>query len=314
MALNHPPYALPLAPLLVEAEIPPHLQPDYAACHQIMRAASKNYSFAARLLPPRSVPHVAALYAVMRIGDDRVDVTSGRFPSPLAAIEDWRDSYWRAFDTGDSHEPVLRAYVHTARQFHIAPDLLNSYFRAMIDDLTITRFPTFADLMHYMEGSAIPVGRAMTHILGTRTAHIADAYPAADALSIAMQLSNFWRDIGEDLQRGRVYIPGEDLQRFGLSEQDIAAGVRDTRMIRLLEFQFARTEVYYAQARAGVSLLASGRVGVMSALELYRAILPSIRRNEYDVYCRRAGTSKLRKIGLVGRAWWHTRSDGYRAG
>lgn len=279
------------------------LAADYQYCHAIMSAASKNYSFASRMLPPSKVHHVAALYAVLRVGDDRVDVQHTGFDSARAAIEDWQSSYWRAFETGDSPHPVLRAYLHTAQQCGIAPDLLTSYFRAMLDDLTICRYPTFADLLHYMDGSAIPVGRAMTHILGTTTPSVWVAYPAADALSIAMQLSNFWRDIGEDWARGRVYIPQEDLIRFGVSEDDLAAGRVSENLIALLEFEFARTEQYYQQARRGVAWLASGRIGVMSALEIYRAIMDGIRRNGYDVFTRRAGTSSLQKIGLVLRAY-----------
>ncbi|NDJ78021.1 MAG: phytoene/squalene synthase family protein [Chloroflexi bacterium] len=304
MALNEHSVALPV-PLPGLGQI--ELANDYAICQQIMQAASKNYSFASRVLPLDRAHHVTALYAVMRVGDDRVDVDHGAFESPLAAIEDWRDSYWRAFETGDSPYPVLRAYLHTADTFDIPPELLTSYFRAMIEDLTITRFPTFDDLLHYMDGSAITVGRVMTHILGTTTPRISDAYPAADALSIAMQLSNFWRDIGEDWERGRVYIPLEDLEHFGISEDDIAAQRITQPLIDVLEFEIARTERYYDQAREGVPLLASGRLAVQSALDLYHAILPAIRRNGYDVFTQRAGTSRMRKMALLARSWWATR-------
>lgn len=307
MALNHDPYT-PSAPIPgLTYPVSPDLAADYRHCHAIMRSASKNYSAASCFLPRDKVQHVAALYAVMRVGDDRVDVAHDGFSSPQAAIEDWRNSYWRAFETGDSPHPVLRAYLHTARQFNISPDLLAPYFRAMLEDLSITRFPTFADLMHYMEGSAIPVGRVMTHILGTTIHHIPDIYPSADALSIAMQLSNFWRDIGEDWRRGRIYIPQEDMERFGYTEADLAAGRINSRLIELLEFEFARTEQYYIQARQGIAHLASGRLGVISALAFYRAILPGIRRNGYDVFSRRAGASTARKLALLARSWWQVR-------
>ncbi len=306
MVLKEYPYAASV-PTLQGLELPHHLLSDYATCYRIMQAASKNYSAASRMLPTDKLPHVTALYALMRVGDDRVDMDHGGFTSPLAAIQDWRDSYWSAFETGRSEHPVLRAYLHTAHVFAIAPQLLQPYFRAMIEDLTITRFPTFHDLLHYMDGSAIPVGRVMTHILGARTPHITDAYPAADALAIAMQLSNFWRDIGEDWDRGRVYLPQEDLQSFGVTEDDLAARRIDQGFIDLIEFEIDRTETYYDQARGGVMLLKSGRWAVMSALEFYNAILPGIQRNNYDVFNRRAGTSKLRKIGLIARAWRQVR-------
>ena len=189
---------------------------DYAAGRRLMRAASKNYSFASNFLPPDRLRHVEALYALMRTGDDRVDVSHEGFASPLAAIDDWERTYWHAFETGTSPDPVMRAYLDTALKFGIPAETMSAYFRAMREDLTITRFPTFGDLLHYMDGSAVPVGRAMTYILGVREPYgLEDALPGADALSVAMQLSNFWRDIGEDWTRiGRVYIPQEDLARF----------------------------------------------------------------------------------------------------
>ena len=280
---------------------------DYAACRQIMRAASKNYSFASNFIPPEKLHHVEALYALMRVGDDRVDVSHDGFESPLAAIEDWERSYWRAFEIGDSPNPVMRAYLDTAVECGIPRDAMTAYFRAMKDDLTITRFPTFDDLMYYMEGSAIPVGRGMTYILGTRTPYnLDDALPGADSLSVAMQLSNFWRDIGQDFEDiGRVYLPQEDMARFGVTEDDLAARRINRNFVQLLEFEFERTEVYYDHAQHSVKMLAAGRWGIMSSLEIYRAILSGIRRNEYDVFTRRAHTSKLQKLSLVTRAGWH---------
>ena len=279
---------------------------DYAYCRQVMWAASKNYSFASRFLPADKLHHVEALYALMRVGDDRVDVSHRGFESPLVAIEDWERTYWRAFDSGDSLHPVMRAYLNTAVECGVPRETMTPYFRAMQDDLTITRFPTFDDLMYYMEGSAIPVGRAMTHILGTRVPYtIGDALAGADSLSVAMQLSNFWRDIGQDLEViGRIYLPQEDMERFQVTEGDFVARRITNHLVDLLEFEFERTERYYVTARDSVKMLAAGRWGVMSGLEIYRAILFSIRRNGYDVFSRRAGANDLRKLGLVAKAWW----------
>jgi phytoene synthase len=240
------------------------------------------------------------------VGDDRVDVSHDGFTSPLAAIEDWERAYRRAFEIGDSPNPVMRAYLNTAIECGIPKESMSAYFRAMKDDLTITRFPTFDDLMRYMDGSAIPVGRGMTYILGTRAPYrLNDALPGADSLSVAMQLSNFWRDIGQDFEIiGRVYLPQEDMERFNYSEDDLAARRVNRNLIELLEFEIKRTERYYAHARESVKMLAAGRWGIMSSLEIYRAILSSVRRNQYNVFARRARTSKWRKLGLVARAGW----------
>jgi phytoene synthase len=284
---------------------------DYAVCHQIMRRASKNYSFASNFLPLDRLHHVEALYALLRVGDDRVDVSHNGFKSPLAAIENWERSYWRALETGDSPHPVMRAYLNTALECGIPKETMSAYFRAMKDDLTITRFPTFDDLMTYMEGSAIPVGRGMTYILGVRVPYtLQDALPGADALSVAMQLSNFWRDIGQDYEFiGRIYLPQEDMARFNYTEDDLRARRINSNLIRLLEFEFERTQRYYTQARDSVKMLAAGNWGIMTSLEVYSAILTNIRRNRYDVFTRRAGASKLQKLGLLARAWWLNRSQ-----
>ncbi len=278
---------------------------DYAYCRDVMLGASKNYSFAARFLPAEKRPHVEALYALLRVGDDRVDVSHAGFDSPEEAIEDWERFYWQAFETGQSSHPVIRAYVNTALTFQIPSEVMATYFRAMREDLFVKRFPTFDDLLHYMDGSSIPVGRAMAHILGVRRPYtLEDALPRADSLAIAMQLSNFWRDIGQDWGLGRIYLPQEDMERFGVGEDDIAAGQISDDLIRLLEFEIERTEAYYQHARFGVWMLESGRWGVMNSLEIYRSILSGIRRNGYDVFKRRAGSSVLRKAGLVWKAMW----------
>lgn len=302
------------APLEVFAVTDPTLQQDYFYCRQVMRHASKNYSFASHFLPREKLHHVEALYAFLRIGDDRVDISHGDFASSLAAIEDWERLYWSACEHGNSPHPVMRAYLNTVRQCGIPAETMVPYFRAMKEDLTITRYPTFADLLHYMEGSAMAVGRAMACILGIKSPYCyTDVLPYADALSIAMQLSNFWRDIAYDWKIGRVYIPQEDMQRFGVSEAHLAAGQVTPGFVALMEFEFARTESYYQQARLGVPRLASGQWGVQSGLEIYRSILTVIGLRGYDVFSRRASPNELHKLGLVGRAWLSTRFPAWRS-
>ncbi len=278
---------------------------DYAECRQVMLRASKNYSFASRLLPRRILPHVEALYALMRVGDDRVDVSFQGFASPLAAIEDWEQQYWQAFDSCTSCHPVMRAYVDTALKFGIPPEVMTPYFRSMKADLTVTRFPTFSDLLYYMEGSALPVGRAMTYIVGVLPPHtVEDTLPYADSLSNGMQLSNFWRDVGQDFRIGRIYLPLEDMARFGVTEEDLANSRISQQFVELMEFQIARTDDYYRYALPGIKRLAAGRWGVVAALEVYQAIHESIRRNGYDVFTKRATTSKWQKMALAVRGQW----------
>jgi 15-cis-phytoene synthase len=272
---------------------------DYKECRRVMRAASKNYTFASLFLDKALRPHVEALYALVRVGDDRVDVTHAGFDCARSAIMDWQEAYWRAFETGDSPHPVLRAYLHTANIFNIPPETLSNYFRAMVEDLTVSRYATFNDLLYYIEGSANTVGRALCFIFGTRTTQVSDAFPAADSLAIAMQLSNFWRDVGEDWRRHRIYIPLEDMERFKVSESNLQQGNYKGAFTELMKFEIARTRGYYKQARSGIPLLRAGHWGVLNSLELYQAILDDIEKNQYDVFTKRAGAGLLRKINLV---------------
>lgn len=283
---------------------------DYEHCHQVMLAASKNYSFASNFLPKAKRRHVDALYAFLRIGDDRVDVSHAGYSSPLAAIGAWEEAYWQAIDAGDSPDPVMRAYLNTAVENGIPAKTMSPYFRAMKEDLVKKRFATFGELLHYMDGSAIPVGRAMTYILGVREPYaFSKTFISADALSIAMQLSNFWRDIGQDWQIGRVYLPQEDLENFKVKEEDLATGRVSSEFIELLEFEMGRTEDYYDLAKEGVQALASGQWGVMSSLLIYRAILRSIRDNNYDVFSHRARANLAQKFALMFDAWYMIRES-----
>ena len=268
-----------------------------------MLGASKNYSFASRFLPRAVLRHVEALYALMRVGDDRVDVTYEGFASPLAAIEDWERTYWQAFETGHSDHPVMRAYL--AQRVGVRHPggghgavLPRHEGRPDGDPLSDLRRSA---ALH--GGQRAPGGPGDDVHPGVRPPYtVEETLPHADSLSIAMQLSNFWRDIGPDWRIGRVYLPGEDLARFRVTEADLAAGRITPDFIALLEFEIERTEAYYRNARIAVRRLATGRVGVMAALEVYRAILPAIRRNGYDVFTRRAGTTRRQKLGLALRA------------
>jgi phytoene synthase len=281
---------------------------DYRVCRQVMNMASNNYSFASKFLPPGKRHHVDALYAFLRIGDDRVDVSHKGYATPLEAIGAWEEAYWHGFEQGVSKEPVIRAYLNTALECGIPASTMTPYFRAMKEDLTKNRFATFDELLHYMDGSAMPVGRAMTYILGVREPYTySEALVKADSLSIAMQMSNFWRDIGQDWQIGRVYIPQEDMDLFRVSEDDLATGRISETLVELLEFEIGRTERYYSDAKGGIPMLAEGQWGVMSSLLIYQAILGSIRDNNYNVFSRRARTNGFQKARLLLNARIQTR-------
>lgn len=281
---------------------------DFAESRRIMHQASRNYTFASAFLPPHKRGYVEALYAFLRVGDDFVDVSPGEHGSPRAAIEEWESLYRRGFQMGTSRHPVIRAYLETARRFSIPEAVMDPYFRAMRADLTVSRFANYSELVHYVEGSAMPVGRAMTYILGVRNGHpFAEALARADSLSIAMQLSNFLRDIGEDWDRGRVYLPQDEMRQYGVIEDDLAARRSSPALGHLLRFQADRIEGYYRYAYAGVKMLAAGRWGVLSGLYVYRGIVQALRRAQYDPFQRRLRAGDPHKLAMVAWAWLKSR-------
>lgn len=154
----------------------------------------------------------------------------------------------------------------------------------------------------------MPVGRAMTHILGVRPGStLEEALPRADSLSIAMQLSNFLRDIGEDWDRGRVYLPQDEMRRFGVREEDLAECRLTPALAQLLQYQVDRVEAYYRYAMPGVRMLGSGRWGVWSGLYIYRGIVRSLRRRKFDPFGSRLRASDPMKLALVAWAWLRAR-------
>ena len=269
-----------------------------------MLAASKNYSFASRFLPRAVLRHVEALYALMRVGDDRVDVTYAGFDSPLAAIADWERTYWQAFETGHSDHPIMRAYLASASACGIPAAVMAPYFRAMKEDLTVTRYPTFADLLHYMEGSALPVGRG-------NDLHSRSPTALHDRRDATLRRRPLDRHAAQQLlARHRAGLADRPGLFARLKIWRVSGSPRPTSRqhgsrltsSRCWSSRSQRTEAYYRNARIAVRRLATGRVGVMAALEVYRGIHAAIRRNGYDVFTRRAGTTRLQKLGLALRA------------
>lgn len=287
--------------------IPKQYRNDYRVCREVMRKASSNYWSASRVCPRDKIPHIEAIYAVLRIGDDLVDEEVATEVSARIAIEGWQKKYWKAFETGDSKYPVLRAFLNTAHTFNISPDLLDLFFRSMIADTATTRYETFDDLLGYMAGSAFPAGRLFSHVFGTKTGIISDAYPVSDSLAIAMQLTNFIRDIDEDYQKGRIYIPLKDLDRFKVRENDIGHKHMSTEFVYLLKYEINLAKKYYKQVeRQLMDTWETSHWAIMSSLYIYRYILVDIIQKNYDVFSGRTGATRFQKMRLILSAWLHT--------
>jgi phytoene synthase len=283
----------------VPHEPPPERQislPDaYRSCHAMIRQHSKSFFFSSQLLPPAKRQAVRALYAFCRTSDDTVDMAEHDPAHELAA---WVRLVRAPQPPGDN--PVLLAWYDTCHTYNLAPELTAELLAGVAMDLTIHRYTTFADLWLYCYRVASVVGLLSMGIIG----HQPQAEPYAIKLGVALQMTNILRDVGEDARRGRVYLPQEDLERFGLTAQDILDGVHDERFVALMRFEIARTRTLYEESWPGIALLSTdGRLAIGAAARVYRGILDKIEANNYDSHNRRAFVPLREKFFMLPRIW-----------
>ena len=274
------------------------LPESYDLCRRVQKAHSKTYHFSTRLLPPEVRPHVYALYAFMRYADEIVDNPgTKRLEEQHAALDDFENETVAAIMGEGTVNPVLHAFSNTVRAREIRLDTITSFMKSMKMDTHVFRYPSYEDLEGYTYGSAAVVGLMMCRAIGVES-EAADPY--AEALGVAMQLSNFLRDLKEDWKRGRIYLPLEDLERFDYTEKDLEAGVVDDRFVELMKFEIERARKLYEVADAGMKYIPRGRrYPVMVARELYAAILDRIEAQNYDVFSRRAETKMSYKLRVA---------------
>jgi phytoene synthase len=281
--------------------MPGDLRAAYGRCRQLTRRHGTTYFWATQLLPRRSRPAVYALYGFCRYADDIVDDLGERSaPERAAALAALGDRLRAALAGGAVDpvgDPVVAAVAHTAAGYGIDGGCFDRFLRSMTMDLTVARYQSWDDLCGYMDGSAAVIGEMMLPILEPRTP--AAAGPARQ-LGLAFQLTNFLRDVGEDLDRGRVYLPAEDLARFGA---DPAARRVTPAWRALMAFQIARNRTLYRAAATGLPLLPpwSARA-IGTAHTLYARILDEIEANRYDVFTTRARVRTSRKLAAAARA------------
>ncbi len=275
---------------------PEVLASGYARCAEITREHGTTYYWGARLLPAASRRHVHAIYTLARLADDIVDL-AGPDPGPetALALDAFERSFWVALATGSSPDPVMAAVATSVRECGIDDDCFARFFAAMRSDLTRRSYETWADLLGYMDGSAAVIGEMMLPVLRPGT----DAVRPARALGLAFQLTNFLRDVGEDLDRGRVYLPQEDLRRFGA---DPHARVVTPEWRALMAFEVERNRRLYREADDGIPALpGASRRCVATARVLYARILERIEDADYDVFASRARVSTPAKAVLAAR-------------
>jgi phytoene synthase len=236
----------------------------------------------------------------MRYADEIVD-TPHDLPldAQLSVLEEFEAETMAAVSGESVPNPVLRAYADTVRACGIEPETITAFIESMKLDTRVFRYQKFSDLEVYTYGSAAVVGLMMCRVVGVAQGK-SDAH--AEALGVAMQLSNFLRDIGEDWRRGRVYLPLEDLAQFGYTERDLASGVVDERFVALMRFEIERARRLYEVADEGMNYIPRGRrLPVIVARELYAAILDRIEAQRYDIFSRRAQVSRPAKLLVAAR-------------
>jgi 15-cis-phytoene synthase len=275
----------------------PALRESYERCRRLNASHGKTYYLATLLLPPARRPYVHALYGLARYADELIDDLDA--PDP-AALLTWGKRLLDDLALGDSPDPIGRAAVHTARTWDIPLEHFDAFFASMRMDITRTGYATYADLERYMYGSAAVIGLQMLPLLGPLDAG-AEIY--ARRLGEAFQLSNFIRDVAEDLQRGRVYLPQEDLDAFGVTRAALQHGVVTRSIRELIRFEIDRARAIYRAAAPGIGLLhPSSRDCIRTAFLLYSAILDEVEKADYQVLRRRVRVPTRRRLAVAGPA------------
>ena len=284
----------------------PALSAAYAQCKAIHRKYDPSFYAGCLMLPPAKRPYIDSLYAHARVLDQIVDDTSVPDTEAKAARLDARiAAYELALKQGDSDDPVLKAVAHTALTWDIPIEYFHAFSDTMRSDLTVTDYATYDDLLAYMYGAAALLGLQLIPVLEPIDPSAADK---SIALGHALQLTNILRDIDEDLGRGRLYLPQEDLEKFGVTRADLEARTTTDGIRALLAFEANRARQYYAEAHAAIDLLhPSSRECVSTALTLYSGILDSLEQSDYQIFGVRHGFSKAKALRIAAPAYLRAR-------
>lgn len=316
MASVHPPaWERSLLPLAEEAEqqgrFPTSLPVSdaelldraYRYCALITSIHSRTFSLATSLLPAEKRRGMRALYAFCRLSDDLVDGLTANRDESLSAW--YRETLAPVPPPGDL---VAVAWADTRNRYRIPQRYAEQLIDGVRRDLHPRRYRTFEEVTRYAYGVASTVGLMSMHIIGFAGEQ---AIPYAIKLGVALQLTNILRDVAEDWQAGRLYLPLDDMTAYGVTEADLERGQVDDRWRAFLRFQIARNRRLYEEAQPGIALLhPDGRFAVAAASELYRAILGDIEAHDYDVFHHRGQVSTWGKVRRLPGIWWRQGKTG----
>ena len=279
------------------------LRASYAECKRLNALHGKTYFLATLLLPKAKRPFVHALYGFARYADEIVDDLASQLSVQEKAKElnTWGNKVLSDLKKGNSQDAVGRALIDTVTRFDIPHEYFEAFLHSMEMDLTVQEYETYEGLMEYVYGSAAVIGLQMVPILGPLHA---DAYESAKTLGIAFQLANFIRDVGEDLDRSRVYLPKKELQNFGVDRKMLESRVLTPEIVEALKFQIARVKRLQVQAAPGIQLLEpSSRPCIEAASTLYCGIVEEVEKINYDIFNKRAKTSTARRLRVASSAY-----------
>ena len=279
------------------------LAKSYAECKRLNAQHGKTYYLATLLLPPAKRPFVHALYGFARYADEIVDDLASTLSDTEKAesLQNWGSSVLSDIKAGRSHDHIGAALVDTVKRFNIPISYFEAFLKSMQMDLTITQYQSYEDLMEYVYGSAAVIGLQMLPILGTLSD---EAYVAAEKLGVAFQLANFIRDVGEDLDRGRIYLPLQELAKHGVTSQMLEERILTPEIKSALKEQIARVRRLQAEAASGIKLLApESRACIEAASELYCGIVDEVEKIDYEIFKKRAKTSTWRRIKVAAPAY-----------
>lgn len=285
----------------------PKLQQSYQLCRKLNAQHGKTYFLATRLLPPGKRPFVHALYGFARYADEIVDdlASTLTIEQKTEALSSWGDQVLNELRQGSSTDPVAAALVDTVNRWQIPIAHFEAFLKSMKMDLNVTQYSTYDDLYEYVYGSAAVIGLQMVPILEPLSD---DAYEPAKDLGIAFQLANFIRDVGEDLERGRIYLPIEDLTKFDITVDEFKERKVTKKVEALLKYEIARVRELEKNAIPGIKLLSPASQPCIDAARiLYCGIVDAVEAIDYQVFDKRAKVDLRRRLKVAGQAWLEAR-------
>jgi phytoene synthase len=270
---------------------------SYAFCRGVARSRAKNFYYSFVLLPHEQRDAMCAVYAFMRYCDDLSDEPG----ASRERLEQWRCGLVDALAGKFDGYPAWPAFQDTVQRYRIPHEYLFQMIEGVMSDLEPRDFRSFEDLYRYCYQVASVVGMTIVHIFGYDSP---DALPLAEKCGVAFQLTNILRDIAEDAGRGRVYLPADDMQRFGVTAEDLKRGRRSAEFLQLMQFEADRARVYYEQSKPLVKMVDKhSRPALLALIGIYARLLERIQERDFDVFSKRVSLSTAEKCGIVMRAW-----------